>query len=346
MNHILRNKTKGKILFVEGRHIYKAINGILLHSSNNGNSWEEIQKVQGDAFLEKFIYFSHLACRLFRKGIHHFNIQSENKYAILFDKNIKIVNNGNLVKQVPIKGSRPLSFEFINQEFVYGEYRSNLERSDIGIFGFNVNGELHNRATMAGIRHIHGVYQDAYTGLVWITTGDENNEAAIYCTDIEFKSIEKILYGSQQIRTIKLLFDENYIYFGSDAPNETNYLYRMEKNLYKVEKLTKVGSSVFHGCKLKNWFFFSTAIEPSMVNKTKYAELWASPNGTEWSRIMKFKKDFFSMRYFQYGQIFFPNGKGNDEDLWISLLATKYTNQSFRVSLDEVEALFFKNRSL
>lgn len=81
----------------------------------------------------------------------------------------------------------------------------------------------------------------------WISTGDDDHEAALYVTDPEFSRLEKVLYGSQQTRTIKLLFTEQYIYFGSDAPHEVNYLYRMNKSIHKTERLARVGSSVFHG---------------------------------------------------------------------------------------------------
>src|SRR5690606_9338809 len=122
---------------------------------------------------------------------------------------------------------------------------------------------------------------------------------ALYCTKDNFITVQKMLSGSQQTRTIKLLFTEDFIYFGSDAPEEVNYLYRLNKSSNKVEKLVQVGSSVFHGCKVANWLFFSTAIEPSKVNSTKYAEVWASPDGVEWKCLMRFKKDFLPMRYFQ-----------------------------------------------
>lgn len=193
---------------------------------------------------------------------------------------------------------------------------------------------------MNNIRHIHGIYQDPYSDLVWISTGDNDDECALFRTDISFEKLDKALSGSQQIRTIKLLFTKDYVYFGSDAPEEVNYIYRLSKETNKVEKLVEVGSTVFHGCKVGNWLFFSTAIEPSKTNLTKEAEVWGSPNGTDWKCLLKFKKDMLPMKGFQYGQIFFPVGKGNEEDLWISPFATKFSNQSFRYKVKDFENLF------
>lgn len=171
---------------------------------------------------------------------------------------------------------------------------------------------------MTEIRHIHGIYQDPFTQKVWISTGDFGEEAALWETDAAFSKVEKIISGSQQTRAIKLLFTKDYIYYGSDTPKEQNYISRMHRETRTIEQLTKVGSSVFHGTKVGDWLFFSTAIEPSEVNKTKQAEVWASPNGTDWKCILKFKKDIWSMKYFQYGQVFFPNGPGDGKNLWVS----------------------------
>src|SRR5699024_2171395 len=154
--------------------------------------------------------------------------------------------------------------------------------------GFDAANRLYKKLDMTGIRHIHGIYQDPYTERVWITSGDNDDEAALYRTDVKFDHLEKVLFGSQQTRAIRLLFTPQYIYFGSDAPNELNYIYRMHRETKKVDQLMQVGSSVFHGCKVGDWLFFSTAVEPSEINTTKYSEIWASPNGDDWKCILRF----------------------------------------------------------
>lgn len=333
--------TKGKILFTINNLTLKSIGNKLYQSNDSGISWSFITNTGRRNFKNRLVYSCHLLSRLLRKGIHHGNIFAEGQYGVIVDKLAGVVNVKSL-SQLTIKGSRPLSFERIGNEIVFGEYRSNPERSKIGLFALNNYGEIIERLTFDGIRHIHGVYQDPHTHKIWISTGDEDNEAALYSCKKNYTNLEKILYGSQQTRAIKLLFTETHVYFGSDAPHEVNYLYRLNKETNTVEQLTKVGGSVFHGCKVGNWFFFSTAVEPSKVNKTKYAELWASPNGTKWKCILKLKKDLFPMKHFQYGQIFFPAGLTDGEHLWISPFATKYSNKSFRLSISEIEKQYNK----
>ncbi|TOQ84628.1 hypothetical protein CGG86_23735, partial [Vibrio parahaemolyticus] len=62
---------------------------------------------------------------------------------------------------------------------------------------------------------------------------------------------------------------------GSDTPNESNFIYSLEKNTGKVKKLFEVGSSVFYGYKTPNDIYFSTVIEPSDYNKTMVSEIWS-----------------------------------------------------------------------
>lgn len=339
MNLTFKVKYKGKILFVDQNVVYRSTKNRIFKSTDNGTSWKRILRYSVQGSIKKVGYLSHLTRRLFRLGVHHY-CPGQNNAGIIYDKSVGIVKDGVVIQSQQLTGSRPLSLEEINQGFVFGEYRSNPERSEINAWQFGVNKELHSIFKFKGIRHIHGIYRDPYTEQLWITTGDEDNEAAIYCSDDNFKKVEKLLFGSQQTRTIKLLFTEDFIYFGSDAPHEVNYLYRIQRDSKKLEQLQQVGSSVFHGCKAGKWLFFSTAIEHSEVNTTKYAEVWASPNGTDWKCIYKFKKDMLPMRYFQYGQVFFPNGSGDDINLWISPFATEYDNTTFKIDLNQVKNRF------
>jgi hypothetical protein len=334
----------GRILYLKGKKLFINKDLIIFKNVNDDKDFLIENKLPANSILKRIEFNIHLIARLLRNGVHHFIPLDNNDCAFIYNKRLRIIQSGKVLFDEPIPGSRPLSFEKIGNKLIFGEYRSNPERSHISIFSIDLNEKplLVKAFTFEGIRHIHGIYQDPYTEVVYITTGDENNEAAIYKTDESFQAMEKLVSGSQQTRAIKLLFDENFIYFGSDAPHEKNYLYKFNKQDKQLTQLTEVGSSVFHGCKVNNWLFFSTAIEPSKVNKTKYAEVWASPDGDNWKCILTFKKDIFSMRYFQYGQIFFPNGPGDGINLWLSPFATKQSNKTIKIPLTKIEELYNK----
>jgi len=123
-------------------------------------------------------------------------------------------------------------------------------------------------------------------------------------------------------RCVQLIFTSNYIYFDSDSPDETNYLYRIEKKSGNKEILQRVGNPVFYGCKVGESLFFSTVCEPSNINTSRYAVIWRSDDGESWYEFKKFKKDIWSMKYFQYGQILFPYGPGDNKNLWCKPFTT------------------------
>jgi hypothetical protein len=232
---------------------------------------------------------------------------------IIANKSSFLVKDRTILEIEPLHGYRPMVLcQKKFGEIYYGEYRSNPERGTVSIWEFNkLKTSWESVWSFDKVRHIHGVFYDKYTNSTWVTTGDNNEEAGIYVTSDKFQTLNKIAGGSQQFRAVQLLFDEKYIYFGSDTPDEINYIYRMKRDGTGIKQLVEVGSSVFYGFKVGGSYLFSTAIEPSICNNTKYVELWRSDNGLDWYLYKKIKKDVWSMKYFQYGQIFFPNGNNN-----------------------------------
>lgn len=232
----------------------------------------------------------------------------------------------------PKHTSRPLSFAYDGKNLYYGEYRSNPERSCIAL-QHSVDGGItwSTYVRYFGIRHIHGVYYDPYDKVLWMTTEDYDDECGIWRSRGLVPEFEKVVGGSQQYRAIQLLFDKDYVYYGTDTPLEKNYICRINRKTKQVASLQAVGSSVFYGCKCGNDLFFSTVVEPSRVNTTKYVELWHSRNRTDWNIIRTWRKDLLSMKYFQYGQILFPNGScvcGGA--LWCSPMSVYGGEKSYR----------------
>lgn len=331
-------KIKGRVLYVSGDNLYLAKGYKIYKSTNNGNTWEIWNTLQ-ISLINKLFMSIPLFARLLRKEIHHIIIYDDIGI-IIANKESYIIQDKTTTKIERLHGSRPMVLcKTKENDIFYGEYRSNPNRNKVNIWKLNKSKLIWESVwNFDGIRHVHGVFYDEYTNTIWITTGDKDTEAGIWCTKDNFKSLDKIAGGSQQLRTVQLIFSKDYVYFGSDAPNEINYIYRMNRNGSDIQQLTKVGSSVFYGCKVKNSYFFSTAVEPSSCNKTRYVEIWRSENGKEWYLYRKIKKDMWSMKYFQYGQIFFPGSYGNNSYLYFSPYATDNSGYTF---LDDISSQAF-----
>jgi len=319
------SKFIGSILYVGKCILIASYNNAAYASHDNGETWKAVfelplplsQRIKG--------LFS-LSSRLFRAKVHHVACIDKNiivliGYGSIFSFDLE---NKKILSITQVHGKRPLVLCSAESYLYYGEYRGNQERQPVHIWRSSDGGLSWDAVfQFKKIRHIHGVFNDPYEDKVWVTTGDNDEEAAIWMTDDRFRTLQKVVGGTQQLRAVQLLFTESYVYFGSDTPLEKNYICRIDKKTGQVEKLQVVESSVFWGCKAENHLFFSTAVEPSKVNKCRDACVWGSKDGETWKCVAYFRKDIWPMKLFQYGQIFFPTGENNTGYLWFTPFATE-----------------------
>lgn len=325
---LFKISSNGRILLILDKCIFISNKNQILYSNNGGKSFHCIAEYFYDNIWKKMTTINNLTARLFRSGFH--NLALIDSTMITIFNNIILIKSGNNKKLRNSfflkRGTRPLSFCVSKNKALYwGEYFNNPKREEVYIYGSFDRGEsfkVVHKFPLGYIRHIHGIYKDPYTGALWVTTGDTDQESGIWVSENEFKSLEKVFMGSQQVRAVQLLFTKKYIYFGSDTPLEKNYLYRIDKKTKKLEKLQEVENSVFWGCKVGKYLFFSTIVEPSNINKIRYTCIWGSIDGKKWGRILGFYKDKWPMRLFQYGQIFFPVGENNTNRLWFTPFAS------------------------
>lgn len=267
---------------------------------------------------------SSLLARLTRSGIHH--VLPFRQAVVVFGMGriwCLDASGGELIAPPsPIIGSRPLAICASPYGMYYGEYRNNPERSRIRVFFSDDGARWEERWQLNNVRHVHGVFYDPFTGGVWLTTGDEDRESGLWFSRDGTAIPEMVLGGSQQVRAITLQFRSDSVYFGSDTPIEQNYIYRLDRQSGKVERHCPVVGSVFHSCSVGDWLAFSTAVEPSKVNESREAAIYISRGGDSWVLAACHRKDLWSMRYFQYGQLVLPKGNNQTGQLMYSAYAT------------------------
>jgi hypothetical protein len=296
----------GRVLSVRGNELILARGARLFRSVDGGISWKLWNKLPVSFFRALLMRIPFLA-RLLRLGVHHL-AHIDEATVVIANKECFLIGSVKVELVGALAGSRPMALCAGEEQIYYGEYRSNPERSPVHIYGFDLRHKSWRPVwTFTDVRHVHGVFYDPYRKSFWVTTGDTNEEVGIWRSDDQFRTLVKVAGGTQQFRAVQLLFTEDYVYFGSDAPGELNYLYRMDREGKRVEQLASVGGSVFYGCRIGEVLVFSTAVEPSEVNSRPFAEVWVSGDGLNWNKFREFKKDFLSLKYFQYGQVLFPN---------------------------------------
>lgn len=122
---------------------------------------------------------------------------------------------------------------------------------------------------LAGVRHIHAVTTDPFTGDLWVTTGDTDAECQIgRLRDGEFRPVGG---GSQRWRAVDLAFTPSSILWGMDCSYaEENLLLKLPRTALddaspSPEVVNTLPSSVFYAASWSvdgtQWVAFSTAVE-------------------------------------------------------------------------------------
>lgn len=340
----MTNMTSGSALYVDNQHIYFAKGSVLYKQKVGSLNFQKVASLPCHSVRDYFV-FTRLGRRLARVGFHKQIASAKEEF--LFNAHnafyIKEANSNEVIYLDKVVGSRPMTLCSVNGSIYYGEYRSNggfegvAERTPIHVWKSQDGGAVFKPAwEFTNVRHIHAISHDPFTNRIWVTTGDRDEESALWYTDDDFATLNKFVGGSQQYRAIQLLFTETHIYYGSDAPDEPNFIYRVHKETKELECLQEVAGPVFYASQTGGCLFFSTAVEPSEVNTSPYAELWGSKDGKNWKRVVALKKDCWSMKYFQYGQILFPSGPGDGKHLWYTPRATEYDEKTFCVPLSSI----------
>ena len=64
-------------------------------------------------------------------------------------------------------------------------------------------------------------------------------------------------------------------------------------------------------------------VEPSAANPTRLVSLYAGRERGSWVRIASWRKDSWSMRYFQYGNAFLPTGENSTDCLAVTTIGVR-----------------------
>lgn len=233
-----------------------------------------------------------------KKGIFKYNNKSK-----LFDKCCDIE-----------KGSRPMNLcQSQDGTIYYGEYCNNPYRKPMRVFQSKDNGNTWSVAYEfkdGEINHIHGIFNDPYTGHLWVATGDDDKACIFGYTEDGFKTFEKKYMGSQQYRVCVPMFTKDEIVFATDSQYEQNVIRSINRKTGEVKDLQKIQGSGIYAVQNGNLMMVSTTVEPSEVNKDNSSHLWYSWDGHNWKELISFEKDSLPKTYFQFGSIRFPYYEG------------------------------------
>jgi len=290
--------------------------------------WKSVGRYRPE-WWRNFSCRSRLSFRLVRDGFHA----------------LGILPGGNIVAAVPgaiatllpgepefrithrlQRGTRPLHITAtLDGRAFWGEYFDNPRRHEVYVYGSLDQGLTWQVAHTFGrgsIRHVHYILYDRWENCLWILTGDYGAECRILRASLDFGTVDEVAGGSQQCRAVAALVDEEGLYFATDTPLEQNFIYHLSRR-GSMLRLREIPSSSIYACRNRNGMFFSTMVEPSEVNLGRSVSLFGSRDGTEWESQAGWKKDGWSMKFFQYGNVFLPDGENRTDLVAASTIAVE-----------------------
>jgi hypothetical protein len=294
-------------------------------------TWQPVAQFSPE-FKRRLSVSSRLTARLFRDGFH--------ALAVLPSGGMLAAVAGAIVSARPnepqfrvthamTRGTRPLHITAVPGGAVYwGEYFDNSARDEVHIYGSSDGGMTWSVAytfARGAVRHVHNIVYDRWEHCLWVLTGDYGDECRILRAACDFSRVEVVLQGNQQARAVALVPMAEGLYFSSDTPLESNYIYRLDRQ-GKLSQLAAITSSSIYGCSVGDRVFFSTMIEPSEVNRDRNVRIFGGSglagHGIEgWRPLLAWEKDRWSMRFFQYGNAFLPAGNNTTRYLAVSTIA-------------------------
>lgn len=249
--------------------------------------------------------------------------------------------------------SDPLNFCKVGNSVYWGDYGNNAERKEVGVY--HVDSSLKVKCVYKfphnSIRHVHNIVFDGESRQFWIMTGDNDKKAGIYRADCDFSRVEPINIGEQRYRAVVAFPYKDGIIYATDSVEDENHLYVCESdNDYVVRQLTPINGSCIYGTETKDYYVFSTTVEPpegrgiralfsnklggGIKSRDVHLVTVAKRDLSDIRIVAKYRKDWLPMKLFQYGAVMFPSGQYRNEDLLISPVACKGVDgESIRITL-------------
>jgi len=200
----------------------------------------------------------------------------------------------------------------------FGEYGANSDRAAVPIWCSRDGGrswKVAHEFPQGSIKHVHGVYKDPFTDLLWVSTGDFEKECFLYSVDEDFNNLHSYGDGTQQWRPVSLLFEEDKILWGMDSQLEASYLMEFDRATGTLTRSRAFPGPVWYSKQFPDGSaLLQSTVEIGRGVLSNYAHLFGSRDNREWKDLAQYKKDRWPMRFFKFGVLSFADGPQTLDD--------------------------------
>jgi len=282
---------------------------------------------------------SRLITRAFRLGIRDCRkLESETILAIADKKIFRSDNKEFKAVHTFERGHGPLREGWCEDDkgnCYLGEYFLNDRRDcSVNLLKSDNDGRSwKKKRSLRNIRHIHCVQFDPISHTIWMGTGDRDNESSISFSENGGETWTEIGSGNQMFRAVSLVFTDAFVYWGSDAPTQQNYIYRYVRKSGNIERMVPVAGPVHYSTILEHGtILFATTSEGESEGKSaawdRKAHIWASEDGTHWTDVASWEKDGYPY-VLGFGRVYFPHGRYRENLFFTTEALKKVDNTLF-----------------
>ncbi|MEM8946010.1 MAG: hypothetical protein AAGD11_12610 [Planctomycetota bacterium] len=233
------------------------------------------------------------------------------------------------------RGNGPLQFCAVEKItgfddcLLFGEYFGNANKDPIRIYQKKEHRDWQPIYSFAAgeLNHIHNIVPDPYRDCLWVLGGDFGEAASIWQVRNNFRTVRRIVSGSQKYRACVAFPTKQGLLYATDSQLAKNSIRLLEEKAGRwqsVEVAPLNGPSIY-GCATKDYYVFSTSTEPTKDYKNKYAAMLdnrpasvieenrsfiitCAKSDFRCSVLSSKQKDRWPYRMFQFGSITFPGG--------------------------------------
>ncbi len=294
----------------------------------SGLTWQPVATFR-PTWQRRLSVMNRLSARLFRDGFHALAVLSSGGIVAAVAGAIVTMRAGEnefRTSHTITRGMRPLHITAVPKGAVFwGEYFDNAARDEVHVYASTDGGTTWAVAytfPRGAIRHVHNIIHDPWEDCLWVLTGDYGDECRILRASCDFSRVETVLQGNQQARAVALVPMTDGLYFSSDTPLESNYIYRLDRQR-ALSRIAPISSSSIYGCRVEGHIFFSTMVEPSEVNRDQHVRIYGGRGSDAWQPLLSWRKDRWPMGLFQYGNAFLPDGNNTTPYLALTTIAVE-----------------------
>ena len=222
----------------------------------------------------------------------------------------------------------------------WGDYGRNNQLKEVNVYSLRLMayGLQFNKVftfESGTVRHIHNIVEDNDGFLLFV--GDNEEKAGIYRVNSDWTEVKPWKTGQQKYRAVVGWPYQGGALYATDSVETENHIRYIASGGEEKDLATLNGSCIY-GCETKDYYLFSTTVEPH-EGGGKLSLIFEKLGGGIKSRdvtvvavnkedlsvrqVASYKKDRWPMKLFQYGRCIFAGGQTDTNEVWCSPVACK-----------------------